>query len=230
MYKQLNPDKMISTIELLSKRITERFPESSLSEVCQELYEIADDAKERAKVIAQPLYWLRIIIAFIIVATFSALVYSLSNIQFSMESNSTAEFMQITDAAANELVLLGAAMFFLVTVESRIKRARVTAALHELRSIAHLIDMHQLTKDPSHFAENVKSTDSSPKRTMTSYELTRYLDYCSEMLSLTSKVAALYAQSFNDSVVVAAVNDLESLTFSMSSKVWQKIAIIKSIS
>ena len=42
--------------------------------------------------------------------------------------------------------------------------------------------------------------------------MTRYLDYCSEMLSLTSKVAALYAQAFPDPVVTDAVSDIERIT------------------
>ena len=49
----------------------------------------------------------------------------------------------------NIIVLMGAALFFLVTIEDRLKRRRALTALHELRSIVHVIDMHQLTKDPS---------------------------------------------------------------------------------
>ena len=44
------------------------------------------------------------------------------------------------------------------------------------------------------------------------HELMRYLDYCSEMLSLTNKLAALYAQNLPDSVVIDTVNDIEELT------------------
>jgi hypothetical protein len=44
------------------------------------------------------------------------------------------------------------------------------------------------------------------RRTMTRFELTRYLDYCSEALSLTGKVAALYIQNFEDEVALQAVN------------------------
>jgi len=56
--------------------------------------------------------------------------------------------------------------------------------------------------------------------------LTRYLDYCSEMLALVSKIAALFAQNIEDPVVLAAVNDLESLTQGLSGKIWQKIMIL----
>jgi hypothetical protein len=56
--------------------------------------------------------------------------------------------------------------------------------------------------------------------------LIRYLDYCSEMLSLTGKIAALYAQNFRDAVVLSAVNELENLTTGLSRKIWQKIMIV----
>ena len=62
---------------------------------------------------------------------------------------------------------------------------------------------------------------------MISDQLGRYLDYCSEMLSLTSKLAALYVQRFDDSVVLQAVNEVESLTNGLSRKVWQKITILE---
>ena len=64
-------------------------------------------------------------------------------------------------------------------------------ALHERRSIAPVIDMHQLTKDPEHLLAPTMGTASSPKREMTRFGLARYLDCCSEMLSIASKVAAL---------------------------------------
>ena len=45
-------------------------------------------------------------------------------------------------------IIIGAALFFLTTFETRIKRSKALDALEELRSISHVIDMHQLTKDP----------------------------------------------------------------------------------
>lgn len=61
---------------------------------------------------------------------------------------------------------------------------------------------------------------------MTSYQLTRYLDYCSELLALLSKLAALHAQYVEDHVVLTAVNDVESLAQGLSNKIWQKIMIL----
>jgi hypothetical protein len=62
---------------------------------------------------------------------------------------------------------------------------------------------------------------------MTPFQLGRYLDYCSELLALTGKVAALYAERMPDPVVVDAVSDLERLTTGLSQKVWQKISILE---
>jgi hypothetical protein len=49
------------------------------------------------------------------------------------------------------------------------------------------------------------------------------------MLSLASKVAALYAQSSKDTVVVDAASDLNQVTSSLSSKIWQKITIAQAM-
>jgi hypothetical protein len=61
---------------------------------------------------------------------------------------------------------------------------------------------------------------------MTEFELTRYLDYCAEMLALIGKLAALYAENVRDTVVATAVNDIETLTSSLARKIWQKIMIL----
>ena len=57
--------------------------------------------------------------------------------------------------------------------------------------MAHIVDMHQLTKDPERLLQGGPATPSSPQRTMTPFELGRYLDYSSEMLSMISKTAAI---------------------------------------
>jgi hypothetical protein len=86
--------------------------------------------------------------------------------------------------------------------------------------------MHQLTKDPERMVAQMAATPSSPKQNLSPGELGRYLDYCSEMLSLIGKLAALYVQKFDDPVALAAVNEVEDLTTSLSRKIWQKIMII----
>jgi hypothetical protein len=99
-----------------------------------------------------------------------------------------------------------------------------------LRSLAHIVDMHQLTKDPERVTGPPANTESSPKRALTPFELTRYLDYCSEMLALISKAAALHVQAFDDPPTLDAVEQIEDLTAGLSRKIWQKIMILDRIS
>ncbi len=101
--------------------------------------------------------------------------------------------------------------------------------LHQLQSIVHVIDMHQLTKDPSRLLSGGAPTSSSPERPLTPFELTRYLDYCSEMLSLAAKIAALYAQATKDPVIIESTGGLEQLTANLSSKIWQKIRLTQDL-
>ena len=86
--------------------------------------------------------------------------------------------------------------------------------------------MHQLTKDPTQLWKGYQSTASSQVHDMTEFELIRYLDYCSEMLSLTGKLAALYMQDMRDPVIIESVNEIEDLTTSLSRKIWQKIMVL----
>jgi hypothetical protein len=192
--------------------------------VCLELHAVAREASARADWIRKPNRTLRVAVGAIIVVTLAVLAFAASQATMSGERLTIADIVQMTEAGLNEVVLIGAALLFLVTVESRMKRARALAALDELRSIAHVIDMHQLTKDPEMPQRRIV-TPSSPARGMTGYELTRYLDYCSEMLSLTGKIAALYAQGFRDTAVLAAVNEIEAITTGLNGKIWQKIMI-----
>jgi hypothetical protein len=136
--------------------------------------------------------------------------------------------LQGVDSAVNIAILFGAGLFFLLRHEEREKRRLALDDLYELRSLAHVIDMHQLTKDPTTLLAPERRTAASPdNEAMTPFELARYLDYCSEMLSLVAKVAALYALDMRDPVVIEAVSDIEAMTTNLSRKIWQKITIVE---
>lgn len=226
MYRSLNPGHIVTTISRLRDRIQERFPESSLNKVAGELQQIADESVARGEWIARPLLPLRIGIGLLVALIAAVPLLALANLHLTMRLQGIGEFVQAIESGVNDLVFVGIAIFFLVTIEIRLKRRRALKAIHELRSLAHIIDMHQLTKDPDVIVNPGPATKSSPARSMSSFELSRYLDYCSEMLSLVGKVAALYVQQLDDPVVLAAVDEIEDLTAGISRKVWQKIMII----
>lgn len=225
---QLDAARIEETVAVLARRIHERFPNSGLHGVCQHLHDIAAAARQRAREIRQPILSVRFVTAAVIAGILGVFTYTVVTILRDLpgERVGVSEFVQMLEAAFNSAVLVGATVLFLVTLETRIKRRRALKALHELRAIAHVIDMHQLTKDPERVSSQGKDTESSPKRVLSPFELERYLNYCSEMLSLAGKVAALYAQDFDDPQVVDAVNDIEDLTNGLARKIWQKIMIL----
>jgi hypothetical protein len=226
-YRRLQPDKIVKTIELLSRRIHERFPESGLYRVGMELHRISQEAVVRARTIRRPNMWLRagiVLLAGVLAAFCSQVV---RYVRVNQDMLELEHLVQSLEAAISSTVFLGAAIFFVFSLELRMKRKRAFDAVRELRSLAHIIDMHQLTKDPERVTGHGPTTASSPKRTMTPFELGRYLDYCSEMLSLVSKTGALYVQEFPDPPTVEAFDRMTNLTTDLSRNIWQKIMILE---
>ncbi len=228
MYRSLDAEKIVETVRTLRDRIKERFPDSGLGRVSEDLLHVAEKAASTADPITRPLLPLRIAIGVLVVLFLMMLgwiAWHMRAMKISTQVDRFTELFQGLDAALNMVLLMGGGILFLFTTEVRIKRNRALKRLHELRSLAHVVDMHQLTKDPETILNRGPRTASSPRRTMTRFELSRYLDYCSEMSSLIGKIAALYVQRYDDPVVLNAVDQIEDLTGSLSRKAWQKIMI-----
>lgn len=222
----LNPDRIIETSAQLHRRIAERFPDSGLSKVAAELHVVAQESAVRAKEFDRPNIPLRLGIGVLVCAIVAFLAVTIMSARHSnLLLDDLTNFVQFLEAAISGLVFIGAAILFLVSLEVRVKRARALQAIRELRAIAHIVDMHQLTKDPERLTQG-PSTPSSPKRVMSPFELSRYLDYCIEMLAVTGKVAALYVQNFPDHDALAAVEQVETLTTGLSRSIWQKMTIL----
>lgn len=226
MARVLDADKILATLERLASRVRERFPAAGLNHVVAELQALGRDTRERAEWVSRPNRPLRIGAALLAAVLLVVLVGAALAVRVSGRIENVGSLMQALEATVNDIVFVGVAIWFLATVETRIKRRVALRGIHELRSIAHVVDMHQLTKDPEQVLGLGPATTSSPERTMTPFELARYLDYCSELLSLTSKLAALYVQAFDDRTVLAAVSDVQGLTTGLSNKIWQKIVIL----
>jgi len=225
----LKPENIINTIKKLEKRIDDRFPESSLKKTCNGFLYIAEQSNENIEYIDRPNWPIRAFTLAIMLMTLIGIIYSFTLVHFSFTNMTFVDVVTLAETTINDMVLLGAAIFFLVSFEVRLKRNKALKILDQLRGLAHVIDMHQLTKDPIMVGVIQLHTYNSPERTFSKFELQRYLDYCSEMLSLIGKVSALYSQSLPDDVIVGAVNEIESLTSGLSRKVWQKIIILSEV-
>ena len=226
-YRQLDDAEILWTLRRLRDRIVERFPQSSLGAVATDLLALGDEIVRVMGYIGRPHWALRAGATVTIVFMVLVLIAALASLDMSPGVDGFADLIQAMDAGINNLIFLSIAAFFLLTLEVRLKRRRALKTLHQLRSVAHIVDMHQLTKDPERLMSPQPDTASSPRRVLTPAELGRYLDYCSETLSVISKLAALHGQRFNDPVTLAAVNDIETLTTALSNKIWQKITLLE---
>jgi hypothetical protein len=222
-YRRLDEESIVRTIERLHRRVEERFPGRGVTAVCADLLVVSHQHIARAHAAARPATGLRALVGFVLVLGAGLLTWLIWQ-KVRLYGINPEEFntFEGVEAIANIIVLTSAGVWFLLNLETRLKRERVLSALHELRALAHVIDMHQLTKDPP----TGEPTASSPERDLTTFQLGRYLDYCAEMLSLIGKLAALYMQQMNDPVIIQAANDIERLTGGFSEKIWQKLIII----
>lgn len=229
-FSRLRADAILKTIRQLEQRISERFPDSGLLGVCREFHALSIKSEALAIRLTAPIWPVRLAAMLAGALLLGLVIWALGQLvrHFQFDASGIFHLLQTTESAINELIFLGLALYFLIGLEARIKRWSVLQALHRLRSIAHIIDMHQLTKDPAYLLSKnaLPSTQSSPKRTLNRHQLMRYLDYCSEMLALNSKVAALFVENTDDTEVISAVNDLELLVQGLSAKIWQKIMIL----
>jgi hypothetical protein len=227
-FRQLDADKIIETVKALHDRIEERFPGSGLGKVVAELLQVAEETVGRTRWIQKPHLLLRCVAAMLSLGIIILVVFLVAHVrQFNFEDFTNS--VQALDSSISSVVFVGAAILFFLNWEHRIKRDRALKAIHELRALAHIVDMHQLTKDPESYTAQGPHTIRIHKRTMTPFELNRYLDYCSDALALISKIAALYVQGFQDPVLLDAVDDVEDLTAAFSRKIWQKITILENL-
>ena len=146
-FRRLDADKIIETVKALHGRIEERFPGSGLGKVVSELQQIAEETVGRTRWIQQPHLLLRcaaVLLSLGIIVLVAFLVAHVRQFNFEDFTNS----VQALDSSISSVVFVGAAILFFLGWENRIKRGRALKAIHELRALAHIVDMHQLTKDP----------------------------------------------------------------------------------
>lgn len=229
MIHTLDPAKVTATAERLQARVSDRFPKSGLARVAAEVVEASRESAAVAEALGRPMLRYRVVASLGILSLLGLIFWGAAavGIQASRQQDAFGliDVLQAADSGVNDLIFLSIAVFFLIRLEQRFKRDRALNMLHKIRSLAHIIDMHQLTKDPDTIGPEAMPTPNSPVRQMTAFELRRYFDYCSEMLSILSKMAAILVEDFDDPVTLSAVNEVENLTSGLARKIWQKIMV-----
>jgi len=225
-YSALEPEKIKSTAHELALRVAERFPTNGIAQVSRALADLREKHTAYAAKAAHRNWPMQIVSVLIVLAGLAGAgwgVWQLLQL-FGMDAREFGS-VQGLDSVLNIMIVTGAAIWFVLNLETRQRQARVLARLHELRALAHVIDMHQLRKDPTTYYR--EPTAHSPNRDLSESNLMAYLDYCAEMLAIIGKLAALYMQKMSDAVVIDAANDIEALAGGFSQKIWLKINVLQ---
>jgi hypothetical protein len=226
---QLAAGHIGSTVDRLERRIEARFGERGLTKAARDLgglvARVETEAGQSHVRLRRTTLIARSTGVVIIVATICALAFSLrSAVTDGLEH--TADWVPLVESVINDLVFAAIAVVFLWAFPERLERRSLLRLLHRLRSLAHVIDMHQLSKDPEQLRQEYTPTAESVRHGLDAEQLNHYLDYCSEMLSLTAKTAALCAEYSTDAVVLETISYIETLTTELSNKIWQKISLL----
>ena len=225
-FRSLDPAQILKTSETLERRVRERFPDRGLAQVAREVTALARGIRDEVAILARPIWWLRGLVVALVLVGAAVFLWVGSILPLRDVGQDAIGSVQGIEAAINTALLAGLGLVALISLEARVKRRRVARGLHGLRSVIHVIDMHQLTKDPVTLSPDFTPTETSPVRDLDAVAMSRYLDYCSELLAITGKLAALYSQAVPDEGVARAVTDIELLGASLARKIWQKISLI----
>ena len=223
---RLDPAKIILTAENLARRVSGRFPESTLAGLAADLAEIARETDERASLARKPdqlirsAGWLAGILGLL------ALWYFVGRIQThlidsKMEFGTITDLFESADAGFNILVALAGALWFLVSLEARVKRKQALEHIGELLEFIQLIDVTQLYYTPELYTSNV-SPDSPKAR----FDHT-YLLFCNEMLGIIGNLAPLYTRGNMDDSVWRATSDVLMLANAIGGRLFAKSEAVR---
>jgi hypothetical protein len=224
----IDPKKLEEAVRQVERRVAADFPGSGLAALAHSLTEVAADTCSRGVRIRAPHWGLRIAGGAGLIGMAGALIFLLRFAQWPADRIPASDLAQGVESVLSTLILMSVAGIFLVTLERRVKRNRALEALHELRVMAHVIDLHQLTKDPGRGAAvSVANFSGDPATApLSPTQIGLYLNECGDLLALLGKVAAWYVQGFQDAVVLQTVNEIEELVNGLSRKIWQKLTLL----
>lgn len=220
---------VLTTVETLQARIAARFPTRNLVKVAEELVVLIRHSTGDSHHSRRQLMWARgisrALIALVGVLALGAFIWGLAT-AIGDKTLTGAQWLPLLESTVNDLIFAAVAIFFLYTIPERMLRSRALKVLHRLRSLAHIIDMHQLTKEPESLRDAFSRESDGDGTDLTQEQVEYYLEYCTELLSIVGKAAVLCAEESQDDIVLNTVSTIETLTMGMSRKVWQKVFVL----
>src|SRR4051812_36066360 len=106
-YRQLNEAQIRETILRLQARIRERFPDSGLSQLADELAAIASETAERVDFIQRPLWPLRIAVWVMIAALVGVIGVAVVSLSIPARLEGWTQLVQVIESSINDVVFVG---------------------------------------------------------------------------------------------------------------------------
>ncbi len=217
---KLRAEGILNAIENIKERIFNRFPSSSLNKIAIDLISTAKEIITESTKSDNKNIIIRFTSFAFCFCILSILIYFFRGLILKFPEDFTS-FVTLLEASLGASVFIGATILYLNSLEAKYKRKKAISIIHKLRVLSHVIDMHQVSKDPSNLIKP-KLNKEITHNYKTKDDLSKYYDYCSELLSMISKVAAYYIQNSDDHEVRESVDQIEILTTNLSRKIWQK--------
>ena len=125
----LRPKLISETVDRLSRRIKERSPKAGLSEVCNHLAVIANDASCQAADISQPIIAVRVVVGLLIGLIGLGLVATVTTLESPAAQLDFLSFVLVLESDIKDVVLISIGVYLLVSLERRIKKVRALKAI-----------------------------------------------------------------------------------------------------
>jgi hypothetical protein len=219
---RLDPERIILTADKLAINVEQALPQTTLAGLAKDLAQIARETDQRVKHAARPIYTIRLLSLLAVAGGIAAPLYLLGHLSAKWEFETVTDLFEAADAGFNLILLLAGALWFLFTLESRIKRNRVLEFIGELREFTHVIDVTQLYYTPDLYASDGQD---SPSR----FDYT-YLFFCTQMLGVITNLAALYTRSAPSDSIWRAASEVETLANAIATKLVSKTETVHLIS
>ena len=208
----LQSDAVVGNVASLLQRVEQRFPEGHLRQLSADLLEVAKHTEHRVAWLNRPDLGVRLLrlglqalLAIVLVAGTAAQLYVVTT----LSGNDITEFFQGLDATLNIIVLVAGGTYGLSRLQDELRRRRTLPHLAEIRSLIQVIDLHQfMDHDPQHPPDLA--------------DVRQHHGFLAEMLTLTSKIASLYARDTTDGLILRTVNDVDRMARELSLSLMMK--------
>src|SRR5688500_6482888 len=123
MYRELRLEHIVATAEKLQQRIAERFPGSGLSHIASELVRIAQETGPVLTRMRRPhrIVQTAVVIAVILLVAIPGVLIITRGLS-ALQIEGLGGLLQVVESAIQDIVFISVALYFLLTLETRLDR------------------------------------------------------------------------------------------------------------